>query len=186
MRLPAGDGVGTAPGVARAYSAFAEGGAELGIAPDDVRAGRGAAPDRSSRRRSDRHPNVFLGSGLLRPGPDVWFGSSPRRFPAPGAGGSFACADPDAHLGIRLRHEQADCFFLEIRAEKPLRDAVHRRIRRTEPELSSRWMRNGALGKNLSTRVVEEEASEDERGRRGACSRTRVAALLLHTWSSGW
>ena len=34
VEMPAGNGVGTARAMARAYSAFAEGGAELGITPE--------------------------------------------------------------------------------------------------------------------------------------------------------
>ena len=36
VEVPAGNGVGTARAIARAYSAFAEGGAELGVTPETM------------------------------------------------------------------------------------------------------------------------------------------------------
>ena len=52
IEIPAGNGVGTARAIARAYSAFAEGGAELGIAPHRVSAVVScfAPPPNASRR----------------------------------------------------------------------------------------------------------------------------------------
>src|SRR5438477_10618087 len=85
VELPAGNGVGTARAIARAYSAFAEGGAELGITPETFARITALPP-------TDHPEDVVLGVptyfslGFLRPGPDVWFGSSPRAFCAPGAG----------------------------------------------------------------------------------------------------
>jgi len=69
---------------------------------------------------------------VRRPGPTVWFGSSPRAFCAPGAGGSFAFADPDAHLGYAYVMNKLDFYYNDDPREKPLRDAVHRAIRRAD------------------------------------------------------
>lgn len=127
IELPAGNGVGTARAIARVYSAFAEGGAELGVGPETM-ASIMAAPT------SDHAKDIVMGVpsyyslGFLRPGPDVFFGSSPRAFGTPGAGGSFAFADPDARLGYAYVMNKMDFYMFDDPREKALRDAVHRAI----------------------------------------------------------
>jgi CubicO group peptidase (beta-lactamase class C family) len=129
VEVPAGNGIGTARAIARAYSAFAEGGAEVGMTPETF--ARVTAPPEAARPR-----DVVLGVpsyfslGFLRPGPRVWFGSSPRAFGAPGAGGSFGFADPDAHLGYAYVMNKLDFYLTDDPREKALRDAVYRAIRR--------------------------------------------------------
>ena len=66
----------------------------------------------------------------MRPGPDVFFGSTPRAFGAPGAGGSFAFADPDARLGFAYVMNKMDFYLSDDLREKALRDAVYRAIAR--------------------------------------------------------
>jgi CubicO group peptidase (beta-lactamase class C family) len=129
IELAAGNGVGTARSIARAYSAFAEGGAELGITPETF--ARVTAPPEVARPRDEvlGIPS-FFSLGFLRPGPDVLFGSSARAFGAPGAGGSFAFADPDAHLGYAYIMNKMDFWLLDDPREKRLRDAVYRAIAR--------------------------------------------------------
>lgn len=127
LEVPAGNGVGTARAIARAYAAFAEGGAELGLTQETL-ARIMAPPD-------DAHPKdevlgvpSYFSLGFLRPGPDVSFGSSPRAFGAPGAGGSFAFADPDAHLGYAYVMNKLDFYLTDDPREKALRDAIYRAI----------------------------------------------------------
>lgn len=129
VEVPAGNGVGTARALARAYGVLAEGGAELGITRETF-----------ERITTPHHPaqtkDVVLGVpsyfwlGFLRPGPQVWFGSSPRALGAPGAGGSFAYADPDAHLGYAYVMNKLDFYLENDPREKALRDAVYRAIGR--------------------------------------------------------
>jgi CubicO group peptidase (beta-lactamase class C family) len=129
VELPAGNGVGTARALARAYSAFAEGGAELGITP--VTFGRLTAPP-----IMPGDLDVVLGVpsyfalGFLRPGPTVSFGSDDRAFGAPGAGGSFAFADPGAHLGYAYVMNKLDFYLENDPREKALRDAVYQAMAR--------------------------------------------------------
>ena len=128
VEIPAGNGVGTARGIARAYSAFAEGGAELGITP--------AMFSRITERPRSMGRDVILGIpsffslGFLRPGPTVAFGSSERAFGGPGAGGSFAYADPDARLGYAYLMNKMDFRLVDDPREKALRDAIYRAIER--------------------------------------------------------
>ena len=129
VEVPAGNGVGTARAIARAYSAHAEGGAELGITP--MTFARVTLPP-----KADPSPDIVIGLpayfslGFLRPGPEVAFGSTPRAFGAPGAGGSFAFADPDAHLGYAYVMNKLDFWLMDDPREKALRDAIYRAIRR--------------------------------------------------------
>lgn len=130
IEVPAGNGVGTARALARAYSVFAEGGTELGVTPATF--DRVIAPP--DARGIDEVIGVpsFFSLGFLRPGPDVEFGSSPRAFGAPGAGGSFAFADPDAHLGYGYVMNKLDFYLTDDPREKALRDAVYRAIAHRE------------------------------------------------------
>ena len=54
----------------------------------------------------------YFSLGFLRPGPTVWFGSSQRALGAPGAGGSFGFADPDARVGYAYVMNKLD-FYLQ-------------------------------------------------------------------------
>ncbi|HSC00443.1 MAG TPA: serine hydrolase domain-containing protein [Burkholderiaceae bacterium] len=126
--VPAGNGVGTARAIARAYSAFAEGGAELGLTPQTV--AEITAPPRVAHAK-DRVLGVpsYFSLGFLRPGPEVAFGSSPRAFGSPGAGGSFAFADPDVRLGYAYVMNRMDFYLENDPREKALRDAVYGAVR---------------------------------------------------------
>jgi CubicO group peptidase (beta-lactamase class C family) len=127
VEVPAGNGVGTARAIARAYSAFAEGGVEIGITPETL--ARLAAPPVTALALDEvlGVPSYFS-LGFLRPGPDVAFGSSPRAFGAPGAGGSFAFADPDVRLGYAYVMNRLDFYLENDPREKALRDAAYRAI----------------------------------------------------------
>jgi CubicO group peptidase (beta-lactamase class C family) len=129
VEVPAGNGVGTARAIARAYAALAEGGAEIGITPETF--ARVTAPPEVARPKDEvlGVPSYFS-LGFLRPGPTAWFGSSPRAFGAPGAGGSFAFADPDARLGFAYVMNKLDFYLQDDPREKALRDAVYRAISR--------------------------------------------------------
>jgi CubicO group peptidase (beta-lactamase class C family) len=129
IEVPAGNGVGTARAIARAYSAFAEGGAELGITPAtfaSLTAGHEAEPTKDVVMGVPS----WLSLGFLKPGPELGFGSSQRAFGTPGAGGSFGFADPDSRLGFAYVMNNMDYYMFDDPREKALRDAVHRAIRR--------------------------------------------------------
>jgi len=131
VEVPAGNGVGTARALARLYSVFAEGGGELGIGAETM-AQITAEPRADLGRDAILHLPSYFSLGFLRPGPDVTFGSSTRAFGTPGAGGSFAFADPDARLGYAYVMNKLDFHLFDDPREKALRDAVYRAIARLD------------------------------------------------------
>jgi CubicO group peptidase (beta-lactamase class C family) len=137
VEVPAGNGVGTARAIARAYSAFAEGGAELGITPATF-ARLTAPPSHTSRVDEVLGVPSFFSLGFLRPGPDVSFGATPAAFGAPGAGGSFGFADPHARVGYAYVMNRLDFYLDNDPREKALRSAVYRAIGRNPAGTQSR------------------------------------------------
>jgi CubicO group peptidase (beta-lactamase class C family) len=131
VEVPAGNGVGTARAIARAYSAFAEGGAELGITPETFER-LTAPPEFAPVRDEIIHLPAYYSLGFLRPGPKVAFGSSAKAFGAPGAGGSFAFADPEARLGYAYVMNKLDFYLLDDPREKALRDAIYRAMAKSD------------------------------------------------------
>jgi CubicO group peptidase (beta-lactamase class C family) len=127
VEVPAGNGVGTARAIARAYSSFASGGAELGLTPEAF--ARVTAPPQIADSKDEvlGVPSYFS-LGFLRPGPTVFFGSTPRAFGSPGAGGSFAFGDPEARLGYAYVMNKLDFYLENDPREKALRDAVYRSV----------------------------------------------------------
>ena len=124
VEVPAGNGVGTARSIARLYSVFAEGGAELGGGPATLAAITAPVPDLG--KDVVMGVPTYLALGFLRQGPEVALGLSPRAFGAPGAGGSFAFADPDARLGFAYVMNKMDYYPIDDPREKALRDAIYR------------------------------------------------------------
>jgi CubicO group peptidase (beta-lactamase class C family) len=131
IELPSGNGIGEARAIACAYGAFATGGGELGIAPatlDAITAPAVPADDAVLGIRS-----CYM-LGFSRSGPDTTFGSSPRAFGTPGAGGSFGFADPDAGIGYAYVMTRMDYYVDDDPRELALRQALYRCVRRIERE----------------------------------------------------
>jgi CubicO group peptidase (beta-lactamase class C family) len=149
VEVPAGNGVGTARSIARAYSAFAEGGAEVGIGPETF-AEITMPPWVANPIDVVLGVPSYFSLGFLRPGPSVFFGSSPRAFGSPGAGGSFAFADPDARLGYAYVMNKLDFYLENDPREKALRDAIYRAIARLEARPSVGGERGAASGRHLA------------------------------------
>jgi CubicO group peptidase (beta-lactamase class C family) len=129
VEIPAANGVGTVRAIARAYSAFAEGGTELGITPATL-ASLTAVHDVERPRDEVMGVPTWLSLGFLKPGPQLGFGSSQRAFGTPGAGGSFGFADPDTRLGFAYAMNNMGFHMFDDPREKALRDAVYRSIGR--------------------------------------------------------
>jgi CubicO group peptidase (beta-lactamase class C family) len=71
------------------------------------------------------HTDVAYSLGFLKPCPGYRFGSSDAAFGAPGSGGSFGFADPDAQVGYAyVTNKQGAAIFNDPR-EKAVRDAFY-------------------------------------------------------------
>lgn len=150
VELPAGNGVGTARAIAKAYSAFAEGGAELGLTPETFTRLTEVSPGAPPMDVVLGEPASFS-LGFMRPSPPPGFsfGSSLRTFGAPGAGGSFAFGDPDAHLGYAYVMNKLDFYFVDDPRELALRKEIYRSLRNALPPPSRvpEWMQGEWAGR---------------------------------------
>jgi CubicO group peptidase (beta-lactamase class C family) len=126
LEIPAGNGTGTARALARLYGALATDGGPLGVegATLDALAAPGISPTRGSR-------DVVLGTntsyslGFWKPFDGFEFGSE-AAFGAPGAGGSFAFADPGRELGFAYTPNRMGTHVWDDPRELRLRRAVER------------------------------------------------------------
>jgi CubicO group peptidase (beta-lactamase class C family) len=131
LEFPAGGALGTARSIARAYSAFARREPELGIAPETMR--ELTAPPRPPER--GWHDEVLkvdtaFSLGFARPHGELDFGFSKRSFGHPGAGGSFAFADPEVEVSFAYVMNRMGFHIANDPREKALRDALLRCVER--------------------------------------------------------
>lgn len=98
LEVPSGGGVGTARALARAYSAFAVGGGELGLRPETIQALTAPATPSANGFRDDAlKGEIEFSLGFMKTCKNWRFGHE-GAFGAPGAGGSLGFADPQTHL----------------------------------------------------------------------------------------
>jgi CubicO group peptidase (beta-lactamase class C family) len=126
LEFPAGGAVGSARSIARAYAAVAGPKPELGISPETV-AELTRFPQPPTRGWFDQvlKVNTAFSLGFARPLGPFQFGSSDRAFGHPGAGGSFAFADPDRHVSFAYVTNRLGMHLNDDPREKSLRDAVY-------------------------------------------------------------
>ncbi len=124
LEIPAGGGVGTARAVARAYGAFATGGAELGISPATLAALRApaAAPERGFYDEVLKCEAQY-GLGFMKSFGDFAFGRKDA-FGFPGAGGSLGYADPGIGLGYGYVTNRIASGFEPDPRDVALREAI--------------------------------------------------------------
>jgi CubicO group peptidase (beta-lactamase class C family) len=99
--LPAGNGHGTARGLARVYGALARGGEIDGVrvlSPEGIERANTEQVHGEDAVLTPLHTR--FGLGFMMTQPMIPFGPNPRSFGHPGAGGSIAFADPDTRLGF--------------------------------------------------------------------------------------
>lgn len=128
---PAGGGIGLVRSLAKAYSELAIGGRKLGLTSATL-AELSAPPHPPSAITRDQVllTDASFSLGFARPGPGFAFGSSGRALGHPGAGGSFAFADPDLEVSFAYAPNRLGHHLRDDPREKALRDAFYLCIQR--------------------------------------------------------
>jgi CubicO group peptidase (beta-lactamase class C family) len=126
LEFPAGGAVGSARAIARAYADFAAHEPELGLT-QTTRDQLTRFPDSPELGWRDVVLKVetAFSLGYARPLGPFKFGSSERAFGHPGAGGSFAFADPDREVSFAYVTNRLGFYLNDDPREKSLRDAVY-------------------------------------------------------------
>ena len=124
LEVPSGGAVGTARGIACAYSAFATGGAALGLRYETLQELEAPALrpiygffDVCMKGEAE------FSLGFMKPNA-VWNFGSRAAFGFPGAGGAMGFADPDTHVGFAYVTSQMGTSITGDPREVALRDAV--------------------------------------------------------------
>lgn len=129
LEIPAGNGTGSARSLAKLYGLAATGGAELGLTAEVFEALKAPAvmPTKGARD--------FLGQaktsyslGFNKPTKKWVFGASSAAFGTPGAGGSFAFADPDTGVGFAYVMNRMGMYPFSDPRELALRQALFRDV----------------------------------------------------------
>jgi CubicO group peptidase (beta-lactamase class C family) len=138
VEIPAGGGIGLVRSVAKAYGELAMGGRTLGLSAATF-AELTAPPRPPSEVARDQvlQTEASFALGFARPSPRFQFGSSARAFGHPGAGGSFAFADPDLELSFAYAPNRLGHHLRDDPREKALRDALYRCVDEFRPPVRS-------------------------------------------------
>jgi CubicO group peptidase (beta-lactamase class C family) len=124
LEVPSGGGVGTARSMARAYSAFATGGRELGLRAETLQAlSAPAVPSAHGFYDEGVKGEVQFSLGFMKTCPGWPFGHE-GAFGAPGAGGALGFADPQtgmayAYVTNRMGGVTGDARDLALRNAIP-------------------------------------------------------------------
>ena len=126
LDVPSGGGVGTARGIARAYSVFACGGPELHLRREtlDLLAAPAIPPTRGFCDECMKTDGVRFSLGFMKPGP-VWPFGSATSFGAPGAGGALGFADPAVGVGYAYVTSRMGTRLTGDPRDVVLRDALY-------------------------------------------------------------
>ena len=126
IELPASNGIGQVRSIARAYSAFAQGGQELDIKPETMNALMSpASPPPGGLHDEVLFLDMCFALGYLKPSPAFRFGTNEKAFGTPGAGGSFCFADPEIKLSFAYAMTNMGFYIFNDPREEALRDAVY-------------------------------------------------------------
>ena len=100
LEVPSGNAVGTARGIAHAYSVFANGGHELGLRKEtlDLLAAPAIPPTEGFFDECIKGHGVEFSLGFMKSCAGYSFGS-PGSYGSPGAGGAMGFADPERRVG---------------------------------------------------------------------------------------
>ncbi|MFG1930251.1 serine hydrolase domain-containing protein [Mycobacterium sp. NPDC048908] len=129
LEIPAGNGTGTARSLAKLYGIAATDGAELGLTAGVLDALRAPAvmPTGGARDFVSRAETSYS-LGFNKPTSEWVFGSSSTAFGTPGAGGSFAFADPDTGVGFAYLMNRMNVYPFSDPRELTLRQALFRDV----------------------------------------------------------
>jgi CubicO group peptidase (beta-lactamase class C family) len=129
LEVPSGNGVSTARAIAQAYSAFANGGRELGLRREtvDLLAAPAVPPTRGFYDECMKAGGVQFSLGFMKPSP-AWPFGSPTSFGSPGAGGSFGFADPTIGVGYAYVTSQMGTRLTGDPRDVALREALYSAI----------------------------------------------------------
>ncbi|MGA7912601.1 MAG: serine hydrolase domain-containing protein [Candidatus Dormiibacterota bacterium] len=130
LEIPSGGAVASASGIAQAYSVFATGGHELGLREETLKKlmAPAVAPVHGFHDECLK-VDVCFSLGFMKPSPSNSFGH-PSSFGAPGSGGSFGFADPQARIGYAYVPNQMGAHLQDPR-DMALRTAMYRSIGET-------------------------------------------------------
>lgn len=129
VEMPAANGIGQVRSIARAYGVFATGGKELHIGKETMdRLAEPASPPSSGWHDEVLQMDTSYSLGFMKPNHYFKFGSGPGSFGTPGAGGSFAFADPERQVGYAYAMTRMGFHIVDDPREKALRDAFYRCI----------------------------------------------------------
>ena len=132
LEVPSGGGVGTARAIARAYSAFAAGGAELKLNPATLQAlAAPAIPATHGFYDECLFGDVRFSLGFMKPSPVLRFGSQ-QSFGAPGAGGAMGFADPATGMAYGYVTSQMGATLTGDPRDLALRNAVDEAVSRLQ------------------------------------------------------
>lgn len=127
LEFPAGGALGTARDIARAYAAFCAPSPELGLTSTTLEElTRFPSPPTRGWHDEVLKVDTAFSLGFARPLHAFRFGSSERAFGHPGAGGSFAFADPDRGVAFAYVMNRLGPHLNDDPREKALRDAIYR------------------------------------------------------------
>ena len=126
FEVPSGGGVGTARAIARAYGAFATGGAELGLRRDTLEALSAPAvrPERGFYDECMLAEGVEFSLGFMKTN-RVWNFGAEGSYGFPGTGGSLGFADPKAGIGYAYVTSKMGTSLTGDPREVALREAVY-------------------------------------------------------------
>jgi CubicO group peptidase (beta-lactamase class C family) len=126
FEVPSGGGVGTARGIAHAYSAFAAGGRELDLRQEtlDLVAAPAVRPTRGFYDECMKADGIQFSLGFMKSTPTWPFGGA-RSFGSPGAGGSLGFADPEVGVGYAYVTSQMGTDLTGDPRDVALREALY-------------------------------------------------------------
>jgi CubicO group peptidase (beta-lactamase class C family) len=127
LEFPAGGAIGSARDIARAYAGFVAEPRELGLTETTLdELTRYPRPPSCGWHDEVLKVDTAFSLGFARPHGEFRFGSSDRAFGHPGAGGSFAFADPDRGVAFAYVMNRMGFRLNDDPREKALRDALYR------------------------------------------------------------